>query len=545
MDATQILERQAVMEARRGNWESMWEDVARLVLPRSDDFRSKHSPGTQRNQQQYDAFPMAALDKYAAALEGGLIPRSTYWHKMSTGDDGLDDNHEVKLFLEEYNSTLWKARYSPRANFSGQANEKLLSLGAFGTGCLLVEARDTGGTKYRNIHLAEIFIDENNEGIIDTVHRKFEMTTRQAVQTFKENTPSKILTKFNAGKFGDIFEFIHCAMPREDYEHGRLDAKGMKYVGVYVCVDSKETIKEEGFHELPYIVSRPSTGSREIYGRSPAIQHLPDIAMLNEMRRTTIEAANMVVDPPTLMHEDVSEFDLTPGSRNYGTLDDNGTALAQAWNNQSRVDIGMEMMADTRNQIDDGFLGIYFRVLIENPQMTATQAMLVAQQQGQMTSPVVGRLQSEWLGPMIRRESAILFRQGKHPQMPQVLQEFLAGSDDGLQIIYESPLVRAARAEEAVAMSRTFEALAPIAQIDPTVFDVFDTKEVARVYADVNGVPAKVLKSKEAMADEADQQAQQAEMGQVLEAAPIAAQTAKTLAEAQALTQNAQQPVGV
>ncbi len=254
----------------------------------------------------------------------------------------------------------------------------------------------------------------------------------------------------------------------------------------------------------------------------------------------------MAVDPPVLQHDDaLSEFDLTPGSRNLGALDDNGTPRAVPWNPNVDVRLGLEMMADTRSQIDDGFMGVYFRVLLENPNMTATQAMLIAQQQGQMTAPVIGRLQSEWLGPLLRRESGIMYRQGLHPEMPAVLREFIEDSKEGLTIEYQSPMTRAARSEEAVGILRTFETLAPIAQIDPEVYQMFDTEVIARTVAEVNGVPTKALKSKDRLAEEAEAKEAQQQMGDVLQAAPIAADTAKTLAETQALSQSAPKPVGV
>lgn len=545
VDVSGILRRQEEMEAQRGNWESMWENVARMVLPRSDDFRSKHSPGTQRNQRQYDAFPMAALDKFAAAIEAGLMPRTALWHHLETGDEDLDETHSIKTYLEELNQTLWDVRYSPRANFASQAHEKRLSLGAFGTGCMLVEPRKGGGIQYKTIHLSEVFISENWSGVIDVVHRKFMLTARQAVQLFGDKTPEKILTKYNAGNIHERFEFLHAVMPREDVEKGRLDKKGLPFVGYYIFADGKQVVQEDGYHEQPYIVSRYSLSTRETYGRSPAIQLLPDISMLQEMRRTTIEAANMAVDPPVLLPDDaLSEFDLSPGSRNYGAADDQGRPLAHPWNSGVNVGLGLEMIADTRNQIDDGFMGIYFRVLLENPNMTATQAMLIAQQQGQMTAPVIGRLQTEWLGPLIRRESGILFRQGRHPEMPGELAEYLQSTGESLKIDYVSPMTRAARSEEAVSILRTFETLAPLAQIDPSVYAGFDMKETARIVAEVNGVPMKAMKEPEVMEQEQEAEQMQAMMGDVLEAAPVAAQTAKTLAEAQAVSQNVPAPIG-
>lgn len=538
MDLEKILARQSNMENRRSNWESLWSDVAQLVFPRADDFRTKFSPGSSRNHRQYDAFPMAALDKWAAAVEAGTMPRQTFWHKLTTGDPELDEIHEVQLYLEDLNARIWRNRYSPRANFTSQAHEKRLSLGAFGTGALLVEARPGGGYKYRNIFLGELYIEENDEGMVDVVHRKFELTTRSAIKKFGKDAPQKIIDKYQAGKFDETFEFVHAVMPREDFEPGMLDQRGMPFEGVYIFCDTKSAIRTEGFRQQPYIVSRHALSSREVYGRSPAIMMLPDIAMLNEMRRTTIEAANMVVDKPLLMRDDISEFDLSPGGRNLGTLDDNGNPLVRPFESDPRVDIGMEMISDTRAQIDDGFLGVYFRVLLENPNMTATQAMLIAQQQGQMTSPTVGRLQSEWLGPMIRRESSILHSQGMAPEMPKTLRDWMAGQKDGLEIRYESPMTRAARAEESVGILRTFETLAPMAQYDPTIYDGFDYKEIRKIVAEVNGVPARALKSKEALAAQDAEKAMQADAAMALEAAPVAAQTAKTMAEIQQMSQN-------
>lgn len=539
LDVSQVLERHEGMTSRRSNWESLWERVAQLVLPRVDDFRSKHANGSQRNLQQFDAFPMTALDKFAAAVEAGLMPRTTRWHNLETGDPDIDNDKQVKRFFEDFSDMLWRVRYSPRANFASQAHEKRISHGAFGTGCMLVEPMRGGGVRYRNIHLSEVYGEENNDGIIDIVHRKFTMTARNAIAEFKDKAPEKVRKAVEAGKLNEPFEFLHVVQPNADWEPGRVDV--LPFVGCNI--HEREKIRDEQHHENPYIMSRYSVSGREVYGRSPAIQMLPDISMLNEMKRTMIEVANMAADPPTLLHENISEFDLTPGAQNSGTLDDNGRSLVVPFDTRSNPGIARELMIDTRNQIDDGFLGVYFRVLLENPNMTATQAMLIAQQQGQMTAPVIGRLQTEWLDPLIRRESGILYRQGRHPEMPRTLAEYLAETGEPLSIRYESPMTRAAQAGDAVGILRAFETLAPFAQVDPKVYNIFKPMEVADIVAEVNGVPARATKSREEMDAEEDAEAQAAEAAALLQAAPVAAQTAKTVAEAQQIAASTPQPV--
>lgn len=545
LDRDAVFERHEVMETRRSNWMTLWERVGELVLPRSGDFRSKHSPGTQRNLRQYNAFPSGALDKFAAALESGLIPRNSVWHRLTTGDPAMDQDDEINQYLQDLNWLLWKHRYSPRANFSSQAYEFLTTLGAFGTPTMLIEPRKSGvGSRYRHFHPSEMFIDENAEGFVDVHHRKFEYTARQAVLEWREKTPKKILDKYNQGKHLEVFEFLHVTQPNEDWEPGKPNE--LPFTGCYyLCDSTKEPIEEVGHYESPYITSRYSVSSREVYGRSPAIQRLPDISMLNEMSRTMIEVANLAADAPMLMHEDVSEFDLVPGAHHPGTVDDNGRPMVVPMQNRSDTGIAKDMMDETRNQIDDGFLGLYFRTLVENPHMTATQAMLLSQQQGQLTAPAVGRQQSEWLGPLLRRESAILYRQGMHPEMPRKLQEYLMETGERLDIAYESPLTRAAESEDAVGLLRSFESLAPFAQIKPTIYNEFKEDEIVKLVTRVNGVPQRTLRTDEERA--ADQEAEQMrEMaGMALQAAPVAASTAKTLAETQAMSQNNPADAGV
>ena len=66
---------------------------------------------------------------------------------------------------------------------------------------------------------------------------------------------------------------------------------------------------------------------------------------------------------------------------------------------------------------------------------------------------------------------------------------------------------------------------------------MFDFAGVAEVLTEVNGVPAKALKSKEAMAAEAEEKAAQQQMQNALDVAPVAADAAKKMAEVNAMSQ--------
>jgi hypothetical protein len=104
-----------------------------------------------------------------------------------------------------------------------------------------------------------------------------------------------------------------------------------------------------------------------------------------------------------------------------------------------------------------------------------------------------------------------------------------------VDIQYASPLNRAQRSEDGVAILRTLESVTPLAQVDPSVLDVFDAEAIVRELADINGVPAKVLRTPDQVKALKDQQAQASQAQALLQAAPVVSGSVKDLAQAQAL----------
>jgi len=533
---------QEQMAGDRGVWEEHWREIAERVLPREDWFQaSNKTPGEKRTEKVFDATAGLALERFAAAMESMLTPRTMKWHKLTVQDQDLMGNQSVQAYLDEVTNILFQVRYSPKSNFASQVHENYMSLGAFGTGAMFIDDIVGFGLRYKSVHLSEIFFSENHVGMVDKVHRKFEMTARQAAERWGvDKLADKIkssLEKFPEQKY----EFIHCVKPNEERENRRKDYRGMKFISYYICLTSRMIMSEGGYNTFPYAVSRYVTAPKEIYGRSPAMTVLPDIKMINEMSKTVIRAAHKIVDPPLLLQEDgvLQAFNTRPGALNYGGVDDQGRQVVQPLQTNARVDIGMDMMEQRRKVINDAFLITLFQILVDAPAMTATEAMLRAQEKGALLAPTMGRQQSEMLGPLIERELDILARSGVLPPMPKALVD--RGGDVDIQ--YVSPLNRSQRAEEGVAILRTLEAVAPIAQLDPSVMMRFNPDAIVKELAEINGVPAKILRSDEEMDAMRQQQAQQAEAQALLQAAPIAANSAKTLAETAALS--GQQPAAL
>jgi hypothetical protein len=542
VNVDEMIQRYNSLKGTRSNWESHWEEIAERVLPRQMGFLGDRTDGEKKTQKVFDSRPMIALERFSAVMDSMLTPRQQKWHNLRTTDESLNRDFEVQDWFYKVNNILHAARYSPKANFAGQNSERWTSVGAFGTGSLFTDYVPGVGLRYRCVNLRDTFFLENHQGMIDTVYRCFKFTARQAVQRWGEkNMPERIMKALESpNRQNEKFEFLHVVAPRDDYDSTRADARGKPYGSYYIALADKVMVTPEGgFTSFPYSISRYVTAPDEVYGRSPAMTALPDIKMLNEMAKTDIRAVHKLIDPPILLHDDgilgggAMTVNMRPGGLNVGGVNRNGQAMMQPFGTGARVDINEAKMDQRRAAIDDAFLVTLFQILVETPRMTATEALIRAQEKGMLLTPTMGRQQSEALGPLIEREIDLLMFHRVLPPMPDILRE--AGGE--YEIVYDSPMSRMQRAEELVGVQRTMELLAPFAQMDPTVLDVFDKDELARLTAEVSGVPTPVLRSPEKVAALRQQRAQQEQEAMMMQAAQPLAGAMKDAAQAQALLQ--------
>lgn len=531
--AQDILREHAQLAADRANWENLWSKVAQRILPYSDQFNTERTPGQQQGEYVFDSTASLALDRFVASVNDMLTPAGRRWQNLVPSDATLRDNPTVVAYLEQVRDILFSVRYSPRAGFANNNAEVYTSLGAFGTGCLFIDEDKGKGLRYRHIHLGQIYVSENHQGVIDKVHRKFKYTARQALGAFGDKCPAVI--KQAAEKEPERqFEFIHCVQPNAERDTRRADHRGMQFSSYYVSCDAKQVIVMGGYRTMPYIVSRYSGSLNSPYGLSVAIKALPDILMLNEMEKTIMRAGHLAVQPPLLTTEDgaLSSFRMTPGAINSGALSDQGTELYKPLQMGSSLPLGIELSDQKRQSINDAFLVTIFQILVEEQrQMTATEIMQRAAEKGALLGPPMGRLQTEHLCQSTVRELDLLSAAGVLPPMPNELME--AGGV--YEIEYSSELARMQKAGDGVAIQRTLEALTPLAQIDPKVLGVFNFEKTARELAKINGVPVAVLKTEEEMAQQEAGEAQAAQAAALLEAAPLAGKAAKDLAQAQSI----------
>lgn len=520
--AGELLREFAAIENRRGIWEKHWEEVALKVLPYySTSFYQQGNmvPGQKRNQEQYDTTANAALWKFAAAMESMLTPANNKWHRLRHPDLNLMKRRDVQMWFDQVNDAMFHYRYSPHSGYQANQHDGYVSLGAFGTSCLFTDEFSNPldprmrGLRYRNIHLGEVFFAVNHQGQVDKVYRRFKMTLRQIEQKWPGQLPEGYQSQLKDKPENEV-QIIHVVKPNPDFDPKRLDAKGYRFASYYLLREATHLLSQGGYRCLPYSAARYITAPGEIYGRSPAMNVLPNISVLNEEKKTMIKQGHRAVDPVLLAHDDgiMDGFSMKPGAVNYGGVNADGRPLVHPLP-VGNLAVGKEMMDDERLAINDAFLVTLFQILIQTPQMTATEVLERAREKGALLSPTMGRFQSESVGPMIEREFDLLMWQGLIPEPPRALVE--AGAE--YKVEYDAPLNRAMRADEAAGTMRTFQWASEIAAQtqDPSVMDYFNTDAIIPELLTINGAPFRFMRDPQEVAA-IRQQRQQAQATQAL-----------------------------
>ena len=525
-----LLREYETITGARANWDSHWQEIADRVWPAHGPiFAAQGAPistGEKRTREMFDATAASALRKFGAILDSLLTPASQKWHRVQASEPALNRIREVQEYFDEVSVALFKYRYAPQANFVGQNQMVWKSVGAFGTGALFVDAlHQSPGLRYRNLHLSEVHFTENHQGVVDSFYRKFRYTARQAASRWPDRIPETIRSCLLTQPLRE-FDFVHIVRPRNAVDPSRRDYAGMPFASYYVSVAEKVLVEEGGYFTFPCPVSRYEQAPREIYGRSPAMDALPAIKTLNEEKKTVLKQGQRTVDPVLLAHDDgiLDEFSLLPGAVNPGGVTADGRVLVHPLP-VGNIAIGKDLMDDERVVINDVFLVTLFQILVETPQMTATEVLERVKEKGILLAPPVGRQQSEYLGPLIEREIDVLTEQGLLPPMPGILIE----ARGEYRVEYDSPLSRAQRAEEAAGLMRVIETTLQVVNVtqNPAPLDHFDWDVIVPELAAIHGVTPRWLRSLEAVQEIRQSRAAEAEQMATTAAAPGAAALAK------------------
>jgi hypothetical protein len=504
--ARQLKDNLSRLQEKRSNWESHWQEVSDYMLPRKAEITKQRARGDKRHTQIYDATAIHALELLAASLHGMLTSSANKWFSLRFKETELNDIDEAKEWLENSTTRMYDA--IGKSNFQQEIFECYFDLIAFGTACLMIEEDQEDTLLFSARHIKELYIQENKKGFVDTIYRKFKMPAQAVIDKFGiENVSKDTINTFKKAPFDEIV-LVHVARPRLDFDPKKKDKQNMPVQSIYFEFENGHIISVGGFKEMPYVVPRYLKASTEQYGRSPGMNALPDVKVLNKMVENSLKAAAKQIDPPLLVPDDgmLAPIRMSPGSINF--FRSGSREKIEPLNINANTNVSLNNENQRRDAIAKMF-HVDQLLITENRNMTATEVLQRNEEKMRILGPVLGRLQSELLSPLIIRVFNMMLRNGLFTEAPDIL------SKQELKIEFVSPMALAQRSQELQSLMRGLEIFGSMAQALP-VMDYIDDNGMVKQIIDILGLPAKVIKSDAEVAQIREERAanEQAQMEQ-------------------------------
>jgi len=488
----------------------------------------------------FDSTAIRSNSQLAAGLESFLINPRTKWFELRTGNAALDQDRDVKVWLQEVRDRMLTHFANRESNFYTSVHEGFQDIAAFGTMTHFIGEGRSGLPRFTARPLSEIFVREDGEGRVDTVYREYTMTGKQAKDFFgPDNLPEEVTKALEKGKLGEEYDFLHTVQPRDDFDPNRAQTRdNMPFRSAHFFMSGKSKGKpmmESGFREFPFTVARWSKVPGEVYGRSPTMEVLPDIRMLQKMSETVLKAAQKIVDPPLLVPDDgfLHPLRTMPGGLNYyraergtGTANPSGLTPLQTG---GQPDLGEQMISLRQQAVQEAYLIPSIMGIINrgnSSPLKATEVTARQQQALRQLAPIVARMQDEFLIPAVDRTFAMMLRNRLLPEAPEALQ----GMD--IEVRFVSQAAIAQQASENDNILNWLQQILPIFEVDAQAALNVDTDAFVRKAAESNNVPAEVLVSREQVEQQRQQIAQQNQQNRLLEQLQAAGGAAGTLSEA-------------
>lgn len=512
----EITKHQGYLETIRRDYEPLWQDVIDYLAYDRYNFKGTERRGKKANINVFDGSPISAWNLLVNGMQGNTVSQAQRWFSLTLPNvitfprtsamrqynGRLDEIPEVKMWLEAKEEVLYSG--FQRSNFYGEINSDIRDASSIGTATLYGEEDVPGSkTNFLSVDPGQVWIAENRYGVVDTVFRKFKITARAAVQMFgKELLSQALQTQVEKNPYTE-YEFIHACFPRDDQEmyfnngswQPKIGKNNKAFVSIYIQVGNKEhVLRKDGYDRMPYAVWRWRKTSGP-YGWSCGMDAIIDILKLNVMGKTDLNARNLMVEPPMMVHKKFQgKVRMNPRGKNYYEKEDekiypinHGITLQAGIEGENRV---IQVIKDHFN-VD--FFMMLSKAAMEGRQLTVPQVMEMQGEKASVMMPTVGQMIAERLQPIIDMVDSLETDAGRMPDPPEILAPF---AGQGIEVDYLGPLAMAQRRLlKTQGIYQGIGALDPMLKIDPQAADLIDVDETTREILKVSGWPAKAIRT--------------------------------------------------
>lgn len=493
------------LKAMRQPRDAECAEIARLAAPSRTRFL-KDGPNREgaRPVHPIDGYGIRSFRTLTAGMTSGLSSPSRPWFKLTTDDEDLSQDAEVKAWLEEVEHRMEK--FLAKSKFYEAAQTGYGEVGLFGTeACVMVENPKVG-LVYHPLTFGEYWIACGDTTEPDTLYRQVPMSVKTAVDTFGSAVSPSVMSAYDRSDYDQQIECFHAIEPNDDREAGRLDYRGKAFRSVWWDTNDQRTrvLRHSGYEEKPFWAARWNTTGSDTWGSSPGQDALPDLRVLQLQAKRKNEAIDWLIWPEKIVPATVTLRNQPKSVVTAASVDKQNViipyemrpevvTIIQSEIDRNRLGVDMAAYADLFNAITN-MPGIQPRNVEE----------IAARNEEKLTQlgPVIERMNSEKLQVAIDRTFGMMMRGGLLPDAP----ESLHGRDLGIDFV--SILTQMQRMVGIGQIERFASFVGNITAVYPEAADKLDVDAMVGEYRERTGAPSTMVRTDEQVQQIRDARAQ-------------------------------------
>lgn len=518
MDAKRLAELGTKLHGEKQSLNSLWQEIANNFHPERADFTTSRYLGEDFAANLTTSYPITCRRDLGNQFGTMLRPASKAWfHVKRKFEDKEEKDLEVRQALEYFEKVQRKAMYDAPAQFNRATKVGDHDFASFGQCCISVELnREGNGLLYRAWHLRDMAWQENAEGQIGFISRKWKPTLQALATTFgKEKLHSDWQRKLDKHPFTKA-EVMHIVCEADMYDES---SQGRERWSIYWDLTHNEIIEATPIMGRHYIIPRWSVLSSQ-YGYSPAVvAALPDARLIQAMTFTMLEVSEKASNPPLIATKDTVRSDIAIFAGGITWVDQSyderlGDALRPVSQDFRGINFGVEMNRDTRQMIHKSFYLDTLTLPERSPEMTAYEVGQRIQEYIRNALPIFEPMETEYNAALCEETFDLMLRNGGFGS-PQDWPASIRGMD--VDFKFESPIHDLIDQEESNIWSQAQGLLAETIALDPTAQFVVDAPAALRSALEGIGVPAAWMKTEEEVQKAIEANAQQEQQAEQLE----------------------------
>lgn len=511
------------------NFNIHYQIIAEYFLTRKADFTVNFIPGAFLNRDIYDSTGPQAANVAAGALLGMLWPHDSQNIELVKARN-ISDSEENRNYFNEVTYRVNKSMNHVECGLAIAADEYMrdeVTFGTCGIGCF--PPTDTNMTSdchflFQAWDIKRMVIDEGPNGFVNRVYYEREETVENAAIEFGlDNLSQKTQQLYiNTVSKQSKITILHAIEPRYERNPNGYGVFDMPVSSCYYELNNYHLIKETGYQRMPVFVGRLMKNIREKYGRSFAMDALPDTLELNGVREMEIVAVEKILDPPLGVLDD--------GRLGADTIDTSAGAVT-VFNVSGRIGnqppvfplntVGdlkptKDRIEELKQSVANAFMIDRLLDLNNETEMTAFEVNERQKLRAYVLNNIFSRQITEVFTPLVhccfemeleRGYLGVMPMSQKHIQavldgepvlvIPTEIATAMLRGEQVYEIKYLTPAARMMKAQLASGIITAWKFANDVAQAQPEVYDNLDEDKSMKLIAEFSGAPVDIIRSDE------------------------------------------------